>query len=253
MIAGYERKEDVRGGRGRRRPASSLKSIPRRRRSPWPFGHPARSFRRREYGRALRTAEEVEGSRSATPAQAAQARLIQAEAAVFEGDAAASRGKADLVLAVPTGGADAAGARAKDLYLLSSLKETEGKDAAGDPLGAAAVLEEVSVRFPGRAGESRCTCSGRCGCTSRGGMRKAPSGPASVSGKISPQGGSRGSGGRGRPAPRGEEEFAEAGDLYEAVAERFPKGEAAPQFLFHAARLAEAHGPPEAAARRFTA
>ena len=41
------------------------------------------------------------------------------------------------------------GARAKDLYLLSSLKEAEGKEAAGDLLGAAAVIEGVSVRFPG--------------------------------------------------------------------------------------------------------
>jgi hypothetical protein len=48
-------------------------------------------------------------------------------------------------------------------------------------------------------------------------------------------------------------EFAGAGELYEAVAERFPKGESAPRFLFHAARLAEEHGPPEAASRRFTA
>jgi hypothetical protein len=47
--------------------------------------------------------------------------------------------------------------------------------------------------------------------------------------------------------------FNEAGDLYESVAEKFPKGEGAPQFLFHAARLAEEHGPPEAAEKRFNA
>jgi hypothetical protein len=36
------------------------------------------------------------------------------------------------------------------------------------------------------------------------------------------------------------------------VAGNSPKSETAPRFLFHAARLAEAHGPPEAAERRFS-
>jgi tetratricopeptide (TPR) repeat protein len=54
------------------------------------------------------------------------------------------------------------------------------------------------------------------------------------------------------PLLEGREEFARAGDLYESVAEAFPKSAASPRFLFHAARLAEAHGPPEAASRRFS-
>ena len=102
----------------------------------------------REDERARRVAAEIVGSRSATPAQTAQARLILAESALFEGDVAAARGKSSIVLSDPSVGVDA-GARAKDLYLLSSLKEAEGKEAAGDPLGAAAVIEEISVRFSG--------------------------------------------------------------------------------------------------------
>jgi hypothetical protein len=47
-------------------------------------------------------------------------------------------------------------------------------------------------------------------------------------------------------------EFARAGDLYEGVAGSFPKSEAAPRFLFRAARLAEAQGLPEAGERRFS-
>ena len=206
----------------------------------------------REYGRALRTSEQVEGSRSATPAQAAQARLIQAEAAVFEGEAAAAREKAALALA-DTGGGATAGARAKDLYLLSSLKEAGGKETAGDPLGAAAVLEEVSVRFPGapevpiyllRAMRLYAKGGDAEGAI-RSGLRFRKDFPrreeaAEVASVVG-------------PLLEEKKEFAEAGELYEAVAERFPKGEAAPRFLFHAARLAEEHGPPEAAEKRFNA
>jgi hypothetical protein len=206
----------------------------------------------REYGRALRTSEQVEGNRSATPAQAAQARLIQAEAAVFEGEAAASREKAALALA-DTGGAGEAGARAKDLYLLSSLKEAGGKETAGDPLGAAAVLEEVSVRFPGapevpiyllRAMRLYAKGGDPEGAI-RSGLRFRKDFPGreeavEVAGVVG-------------PLFEAKEKFAEAGELYEAVAERFPKGEGAPRFLFHAARLGEEHGPPEAAEKRFNA
>jgi TolA-binding protein len=206
----------------------------------------------RDYGRALRTSEQVEGSRSGSPAQAAQARLIQAEAAVFEGEAAASREKAALALA-DTGGAGDAGARAKDLYLLSSLKEAGGKEAAGDPLGAAAVLEEVSVRFPGAPEVPiyllrAMRLYGQGGDAEgaiRSGLRFRKDFPrreetVEAAGVVG-------------PLLEEKKEFAGAGELYEAVAERFPKGEAAPRFLFHAARLAEEHGPPEAATRRFTA
>ena len=206
----------------------------------------------RDYDRTLRTSVQVEGSRSATPAQAAQARLLQAEATVFEGEAAVSREKAALALA-DTGGAGEAGARAKDLYLLSSLKEAEGKETAGDPLGAAAVLEEVSVRFPGAPEVPiyllrAMRLYGQGGDAEgaiRSGLRFRKDFPereetVEVAGGIG-------------PLLEEKKEFAGAGDLYETVAERFPKGEVSPQFLFHAARLAEEHGPPETAEKRFNA
>ena len=206
-----------------------------------------------EYDRARRLAEEVEGSRLAPRGMLAQARLIQAEAALFEGDLAAARSKAALVLADPAAAGDAGSAtRAKDLYLLSSLKEADRKVSEGDPEGAADILEELSLRFPADPEAPmyllRATRLHAQGGNTEGAIRS----------------GSRFL----REYPRREEaaeavavvgplleerkEFARAGDLYEGVAGSFPKSEAAPRFLFHAARLAEIHGPPEAAERRFS-
>jgi TolA-binding protein len=206
-----------------------------------------------EYDRARRLAEEVEGSRFATRAMIAQARLVNAEAALFGGDLAAARSKAALVPADPAAGGDAGSAtRAKDLYLLSSLKEADGKISKGDPAGAAGILEELSLRFPADPEAPmyllRATRLYAQGGDAEGAIRS----------------GSRFL----REFPRREEaaeavavigplleerkEFAKAADLYEGVASSFPKSEAAPRFLFHAARLAEIHGPPEAAERRFS-
>ncbi|MFZ2223891.1 MAG: hypothetical protein WAV26_04305, partial [Candidatus Deferrimicrobium sp.] len=147
MIAGYERKET---------PAEDaedsilllLEEHPSEKSASLGLRASSAFLSAREDERARRVAAEVEGSRSATPAQAAQARLILAESALFEGDVATARGKSSIVLSGTSVGADA-GARAKDLYLLSSLKEAEGKETAGDLLGAAAELEEVSFRFAG--------------------------------------------------------------------------------------------------------
>ncbi|HEX9192052.1 MAG TPA: hypothetical protein VF847_08140, partial [Candidatus Deferrimicrobiaceae bacterium] len=103
----------------------------------------------RDYGRSRRMAGEVEESRFASPAMLVQARLVQAEAALFEGDTAAARSKAALIPGDPAAGRDKVSAsRARDLYLLSSLKEVDGKVSSGDPAGAAAILEELSLRFP---------------------------------------------------------------------------------------------------------
>jgi hypothetical protein len=207
----------------------------------------------REFGRARSAAEEAEGSRSATPSQATQARLIQAEAAVFEEDLASARGKADLVLSDNTAGRDSGSTtRAKDLYLLSSLKEIDGKVDSGDLKGAAIALEDLIAKFP-RAPElpmyllraTRLYARGEdADGAIRTGLRFLRDFPrreetAEVAGVVG-------------PLLEGREEFARAGDVYEGVAEGFPKGAASPRFLFHAARLAEVHGPPEAASRRFT-
>jgi hypothetical protein len=208
----------------------------------------------REYGRGRRLAEVVEESRPATRAQVIQARLTQAEAAVFEGDPAAARGKAAAVLADPAavGDPDIA-TRAKDLYLLASLKEVDRKIAVGDPKGAADLLEELSLRFSdapevpmyvlramrlhAQGGDPEATI--RSGLRFLGefpGREEATEAAAVVG-----------------PLLEERKEFARAGDLYEGVASRFPKKEASPRFLFHAARLAEDHGSPEAAERRFSA
>ncbi len=251
MIAGYERKETPAGGAEyaillllEEHPSEKSASLGLRASSAF--------LSARENDRARRVAAEVERSRYATPAQTAQARLVLAESALFEGNVVAARSGSSVVLSDPSVGAGA-GARAKDLYLLSSLKEAGGKEAAGDLSGAAAVLEEVSIRFPGapevpiyllRAMRLYAKGGDPEGAI-RSGLRFRKEFPrreetvevASVVGPLFEEKG----------------EFAEAGELYEAVAERFPKGEAAPRFLFHAARLAEEHGPPGAAEKRFNA
>ncbi len=251
MIAGYERKETPAEDAEdavllllERHPSEKSASLGLRASSAF--------LSAREEERARRVAAEVEGNRSATPAQTAQARLILAESALFEGDVAKARGQSSIVLSDSSVGVDA-GARAKDLYLLSSLKEAGGKETAGDLLGAAAVLEEVSLRFPGapevpiyllRAMRLYAKGGDPEGAI-RSGLRFRKDFPrreeaaevASVVGPLFEE----------------KKAFNEAGDLYEAVAERFPKSEGAPPFLFHAARLAEEHGPPEAAEKRFNA
>jgi hypothetical protein len=208
----------------------------------------------RDYARSRRLAEEVEESRFATPAMVVQARLVQAEAALLEGDIAAARGKAALASGDPAAGADKVSAgRARDLYLLSSLKEVDGRISSGDPVGAAAILEELSARYPDMQEiplyllrSTKLYAQGGDGEGAvRSGLRFLREFPrreegmevASVIGPILEE----------------RKEFTRAGGLYEDVASRFPANEVSPRFLFHSARLAEAHGPPEAAERRFSA
>jgi tetratricopeptide (TPR) repeat protein len=253
MIAGYERKEstaeDAEGAAllllGEH-PSEKADSLVLRASTAFLAG--------REYVRARRLAEEVEGSRFAPRAMLAQARLIQAEAALFEGDLAAARGKAALVPADPVAGGDTGSAtRAKDLYLLSSLKEAYEKTSSGDPMGAAAMLEELSLRFPDAPETQQYLLramrlhaqGGNAEGAIRSGLRFLKEFPrreetAEVAAAVG-------------PLLEERKEFAGAGDLYEGVASRFPNDEVSPRFLFHAARLAEVHGPPEDAERRFSA
>jgi tetratricopeptide (TPR) repeat protein len=206
-----------------------------------------------EYGRAERLAEEVETSRFATPLMVAQARLIRAESALFGGELATAKSVADLVLSdsLVAGDPDVTD-RAMDLYLLSSLKEVEGKVSGGDLMGAADMLEGLSLRFPGvpetpayllRATRLHAD-SGNRERAIRTGLRFLREYPRreEAAEAVSVVG----------PLLEEKKEFAKAGDLYEDVAANFPKSAAAPRFLFHAARLAELHGPPEAAERRFS-
>ena len=207
-----------------------------------------------EYGRARRLAEEVEGSRFATREMLAQARLIHSEAALFAGELAAARSNADLMLADPsTAGDPGTASRARDLYLLSSLKEADGKVSAGDPEGAADILEGLSLRFPAdpeapmyilRATRLHAQ-SGNTEGAIRSGLRFLREYPRreEAAEAVAVVG----------PLLEARKEFAMAGDLYEGVAGGFPKSGTAPRLLFHAARLAEVHGPPETAERRFSA
>jgi tetratricopeptide (TPR) repeat protein len=157
-------------------------------------------------------------------------------------------------MADPASGEDPATAqRAKDLYLLSSLKEIEGKISAGDPKGAAAMLDELSVRFP-EAPEAPTYILRAMRLHALGGdpemaigsgfrfLREFPrrEGATEVAAVVG-------------PLLEERKEFARAGDLYDNVAMRFPKNEASRQYLFRAARLAESNGPPDTAARRFSA
>jgi len=206
----------------------------------------------REYDRARRTAQAVESAQVSSPEQAREARLLQSEAAVFEGDFAGAREKADFArTASVNGDGQRSSKRAEDLYLLASLKEVEEMASAGNAKGAAASLEHLVDRYPG-----------------------APERPIYLlrSMRLLAQDGD--ADGAIRTAlrfleeyPRRQEaleatavvgplleakgEFAAAGNVYERAAGTFPKSDAAPRMLFHAARLAELHGPAEAAARRF--
>lgn len=207
-----------------------------------------------DFARAEALAAEVAGCPAAAPSQITQANLIRAEAALYEGELASAREQASLVLAEGSNGTDAgSGTRAKDLYLLSTLKEIDGKVGSGDTEGGASALEELAGRFPGspevpmyllRAMRLHAQ-GGNADGAIRAGRRFLAEFPRreevlEVAGVIGPLLEERG-------------EYVAAGGLYEEAAERFPKKEAAPRLLFHAGRIAEKHGPPEAAIRRFAA
>ena len=206
-----------------------------------------------EYGRAESLADEVETSRLATTVMRAQARLIRAESALFQEELGTARSVADLVLSDPSAAGDPGITdRAKDLYLLASLKEVEGKVSGGDPGGAADMLEGLSLRFPAepeapayilRTTRLRSE-SGNKERAIRSGLRLLREYPRreEAAEAVAVIG----------PLLEERKEFAKAGDLYEGVETNFPNSAAAPRFLFRAARLAENHGPPEAAERRFS-
>lgn len=206
-----------------------------------------------DFGRAGNLAGELAGSPAAASSQVSQANLIRSEAALHGGDLAAAREKSALVLADGANGTDPGSAtRAKDLYLLSTLKEIDGKADSGERTGAASMLEELAGRFPAapevpvyllRAMRLYAQAGDAEGAI-RSGWRFLGEFPrrdeaVEVAGVIGPLLEERG-------------EFARAAGLYEEVADRFPKNGTAPGFLFHAARIGEEHGPAGAAGRRFS-
>jgi tetratricopeptide (TPR) repeat protein len=207
-----------------------------------------------EYARAARIAGALEADKNTPAPLLSKARLVQAEAYVFLKEPANARGKADQIFAVAKGkGVEPNDLeRAKDLFLLSSLKEVEAKTAANDWIGAAKMLEDLIGRFP-EAKETptyvlRAVRSYREGGDPEGAMRMATLFL--------------------RKYPRREEgveiagivardledrkEYRKAADVYAQAAEQFPANSASGQFLFHAARLSQDHGDQKNARIRYS-
>jgi outer membrane protein assembly factor BamD (BamD/ComL family) len=208
----------------------------------------------KEYGRAARIAEALEADKNTPVALLAKARLVQAEAHVFMKEPANARGKADQIFAAAKGkGVEPKDLeRAKDLFLLSSLKEVEARTAENDWIGAAKMLEDLIGRFP-EAKETpmyalRAVRSYREGGDPEGAMRMATlflrkyprrEEGVEIAGIV------------GRDL-EDRQEYLKAADVYAQAAAQFPSNSAAGQFLFHAARLSRDYGDPKNARIRFS-
>jgi tetratricopeptide (TPR) repeat protein len=198
-------------------------------------------------------AEEIEKNK-ATPQQVLNdARLVHAESAIFLNEFAPARNKADMVLGVPSEeGKPGVRERARNLFILASLKEIETRTGAEDWSGAGMMLEELGRRFPDvpeapqyilRAFRSY-RLGGEKEATARTGMLFLDKFPkrkeaVEIAGAVGPYLIERGEPGK-------------AADLYASVAERFPKSEEGPDLLYLAARLDAENGDLETAAKRFS-
>jgi tetratricopeptide (TPR) repeat protein len=158
-----------------------------------------------------------------------------------------------MVLGVPSGeGTPGARERARNLFILASLKEIEARTGAEDWSGAGRMLEELGRRFPDvpeapeyilrafrsyRLGEEK-EAAARTGMLFYDNFPKRKE-AVEIAGAVGPyliEGGESG----------------KAADLYASVAERFPKSEEGPDLLFLAARLDAENGDLEAAAKKFS-
>ncbi|MGW8286380.1 MAG: tetratricopeptide repeat protein, partial [Candidatus Deferrimicrobiaceae bacterium] len=206
-----------------------------------------------EYHRAIRVAEEIEKSKATPEPVLNDARLVHAESAIFLKDFGTARNKADLVLGVSPGeGTPEVRERARNLFILASLKEIEAKTGAEDWSGAGMMLEELGKRFPDvpeapqyilRAFRSY-RLGGEKEAAVRTGMLFLDKFPkrkeaVEIAGAVGPYLIENGEPGK-------------AAELYASVAERFPKSEEAPDLLFLAARLDAENGDLETAAKRFS-
>ncbi len=207
-----------------------------------------------EYERAARTAEAVETSEAATKDLAARARLIRAEAFLFGGNPGAARAGADAILGDRARNlGPEVRARAKDVFLLASLKEAEASAARKDWKVAAARWEELGRRFPDapeaplysfRAFRAY-RLAGDTEGVARVGFPFLKTFPrreetVEIAGVLAPYLVER-------------KQYLEAADLYASVATSIPGHAQSGRFLFFAARLANDHGDPEAAKKRFAA
>lgn len=205
-----------------------------------------------EFERAARAAGEVESNQLAPKALVTAARLVRAEALLRRDDFASARAVAVGVLEETASDADGRHReRAKDLFLLSSLKAAEAGAAAGNWTDAARLLEETAAKFPEAADAPahllRALRSYRHGKDDEGVLRtgllflrKYPDRTEAVeaAGIVGPQLEER-------------KEYLRAADLYASTADRHPKTDSSPDFLFRAARLSADHGDPATARKRF--
>jgi hypothetical protein len=251
-IAAYERKEDT-AELAERSASLLLARFPSEKAAGLAYRAAAAFLSASEYDRAIRMAEEIEMNKATPKPVLDDARLVHAESAIHRNEFALARNKADMVLGAPAGeGRPRVRERAKNLFILASLKEIEARTGTEDWSGAGRMLEELGKRFPEdpeapqyilRAFRSY-RLGGEKEAAARTGMLFLDKFPkrkeaVEIAGAVGPY-----LIGRGEPV--------KAADLYASVAERFPKSEEGPDLLFLAARLDAENGNLEAAAKRFT-
>lgn len=251
MIAGYERKEET-AENAENAAILLLDKFPTEKGSALAYRAAAALLEAGEYGRSVHTAEKIIQYQATPKPLLLDARLVHTEASIYLNNLAAARAEADSILGEASGkDASRARERARDLYLLSSLKQAEEKTAAEDWIGAARMLEELGGRFP-EIPEApsyflRAVRSYMLGQDSDGAIRVG----SEFLDKF----------------PRREEAFeivntvaplliardkhTDAADFYAKVAEKFPRNEQAPGFLFRAAQLNADHGRPSIAIAQF--
>ena len=173
---------------------------------------------------------------------------------MFLDEPASARGKADQILAFEKGkGVDpAVWEKARDLFLLSSLKEVEAKTTARDYVGAARLLEALTARFPD-APEAPGYSLRAVRLYREGGDLEGMERVASVFRLRYPrrEEGVEIAGILGAYLEE-RKEFLKAADVYAEVADRFSKDAAAGRFLFQSALLARDHGDLKKARIRFS-
>jgi TolA-binding protein len=251
-IAAYERKQDT-AESAERSASLLLERFPTEKAAGLAYRAAAAFLSTSEYDRAIRVAEEIEKNKATPKPVLNDARLVLAESAIYRNEFAPARNKADMVLGVPPGeGTPGVRERARNLFILASLKEIEARSNAEDWSGAGRMLEELGKRFPDvpeapeyilRAFRSY-RLGGEKEAAARTGMLFYDTFPkrkeaVEIAGVVGPhliEGGEPG----------------KAADLYASVAERFPKSEEGPDLLFLAARLDAENGDLEAAAKRFS-
>jgi tetratricopeptide (TPR) repeat protein len=251
-IAGYERKEDT-AELAERSASLLLARFPSEKAAGLAYRSAAAFLSASEYDRAIRVAEEIETNKATPNPVRNDARLVHAESSIFLNEFDSARNKADMVLGVPSGeGKPEVRERARNLFLLASLKEIEARTDAEDWSGAGMMLEELGRRFPDvpeapqyilRAFRSY-RLGGEKEAAVRTGMLFLDKFPkrkeaVEIAGAVGPYLIERGEPGK-------------AADLYASVAERFPKSEEGPDLLYLAARIDAENGDLESAAKRFS-